>query len=119
MRPFLVTAIFVMLAGCATRPQTGEPLPQPQPSSQDPHVHGPIVGLTSQEVVQLLGTPALQIREGNSLKLQFRSNSCVLDAFLYPPPGAAAPYRVTYVDTRTPSLAPADQGACVHSLEGP
>lgn len=115
MRHLLVSASFVLLAACATRPQTGEP----QPPSPDQHVHGPIIGLTSQEVVQLLGTPVLQIREGNSLKLQFRHRYCVLDAYLYPPPGAAGPYRVTYVDTRTRSLVPVDQDSCLHAFEGP
>ncbi|QIL01861.1 hypothetical protein G7078_03035 [Sphingomonas sinipercae] len=82
-------------------------------------MHGPIIGLTPQELVQQLGSPALQIREGSSLKLQFRNAECVLDAYLYPPPGAAAPLRVTYVDARNRSLASVDQGACLHSFEGP
>ena len=104
------------LSACATRPQASPPQPQPRPDLQ--HTHGPIIGLTTQELVELLGTPALQIREGNSLKLQFRSSYCVLDAFLYPPPGAAAPYRVTYVDTRSKSLAEVDQESCLHAFEG-
>lgn len=80
---------------------------------------GAIIGLTSQELVQRLGSPALQIREGTSLKLQFRSPFCVLDAYLYPPVGApAAPYRVTYVDARSRALAPVDQATCLSSLQG-
>ena len=119
MRRFLLSSTFLLLAACATRPQGVQPQPQqPRPPVSE-HTHGPIIGLTSQELVQLLGTPALQIREGASLKLQFRSRFCVLDAYLYPPPGAAAPLRVGYVDTRSRALAAVDQGACLHSLEGP
>jgi hypothetical protein len=67
--------------------------------------------------VHRFGTPALQIREGNSLKLQFRSDQCVLDAYLYPT--GNAPYRVTYVDTRTRALSETDQALCISSLAAP
>ncbi len=73
--------------------------------------------MTAEEMVRRFGTPALQIREGVSLKLQFRSDQCVLDAYLYP--AGNAPLRVTYVDTRTRSLAEADQAVCIDSLEAP
>ena len=118
MRLFLLSISFVLLAACASRPQpSAQPLPQPLPPS--PHqTSGGIIGLTSQEVVQRLGTPALQIREGNSLKLQFRGRFCVLDAYLYPPVGQAAPYRVTHVDARNRSLAAVDQATCLASLQG-
>ena len=81
-------------------------------------MRGAIIGLTSQDLVQRLGTPALQIREGSSLKLQFRSRYCVLDAYLYPPVGQAAPYRVTYVDARSRTMAPVDQATCLSTLQG-
>ena len=117
MRRIIVTSGFVLLAACA-RPQG--PGPQsPDPPSSGEHTHGPIIGLTAEELVRLLGTPALQVREGSSLKLQFRHRYCVLDAYLYPPPGAAAPYRVSYVDTRTRALAPVELGSCLHAFEGP
>jgi hypothetical protein len=115
----LALASFVLLAACTTAPQPIQPpmpqLPLPRPSQQSP---GAIMGLTSQELVQRLGTPALQIREGNSLKLQFRSRFCVLDAYLYPPVGQAAPYRVTHVDARTRALTPVDQATCLSSMQG-
>jgi hypothetical protein len=73
--------------------------------------------MTAEDLVRRFGNPALQIREGNSLKLQFRSGECVLDAYLYPT--GNAPYRVTYVDTRTRALAEIDQQTCIRSLEAP
>ena len=75
------------------------------------------MGLTAEDLVRRFGTPALQVREGSSLKLQFRGRQCVLDAYLYPNPGGL--YRVTYVDTRTRALADVDQALCVASLEAP
>jgi hypothetical protein len=117
MRGFLASSCFVLLAACAGGPQR---LPPPQRQLPPPPQQsgGAIIGLTSQDLVQRLGSPALQIREGNSLKLQFRSRYCVLDAYLYPPLGHAAPYRVTYVEARTRALAPVDQATCLASLQG-
>ena len=112
--PFTLS-LLVLVSACARAPIAPQPMPQLPAST---HTRGQIIGLTSQELVQRLGAPALQIREGNSLKLQFRDERCVLDAYLYPPPGAAAPYRVTYVDARTPTLAELAPAACIAVLEG-
>jgi hypothetical protein len=119
MRRF-VPAITLFLAACATAPQ------QPVPQVQQPRVITPsrpertssLVGLTASELVGHFGNPALQVREGTSLKLQFRGPRCVLDAYLYPPP-AGGMQRVTYVDTRSPSGADTDQLACISALETP
>ena len=73
--------------------------------------------MTADELIRRFGTPALQIREGTSLKLQFRSDVCVLDAYLYPT--GNAPHRVTYVDTRTRAMADVDQAICIDSLGSP
>ena len=117
MRRFLLSCSFLLLAACATRPQPVQPQQQPPP--QAPRQQGgAIIGLTTEELVRRLGAPALQIREGASLKLQFRGRFCVLDAFLYPPPGHAAPYRVTYVEARNRTMAPVDQATCLASLQG-
>ena len=112
----LVPALALFLAACATRPQ---PTPQPVPVAPQPQVRSSILGLTAAELVGHFGNPALQIREGQSLKLQFRSRFCVLDAYLYPPDNAAGPQRVTHVDTRAPSGANSDQAACISALENP
>ena len=61
------------------------------------------------------GTPALQIREGSSLKLQFRGARCVMDAYLYPSGGSGV-LKVTHVDTRAPSGVTTDQAACIFAL---
>ena len=72
------------------------------------------MGLSAAGLVNLFGTPALQVREGPGLKLQFRSRSCVLDAYLYPEPTEE---RVTYVETRLPSGDPANAQSCYDTLK--
>ena len=112
-------AILVCLlgAGCETVPK--EPPPQPTTvTPARPHVRGDLIGMSAGELVQRLGNPALQVREGQGLKLQFRTSRCVLDAYLYPPPGGVGGDRVTYVDTRLRSGADTDQRSCVAAIVG-
>jgi hypothetical protein len=113
MRRLTLVSLLLLASACARAPAP-QPVPQPPPSE---HVRGQVIGMTTDELVRRFGTPALQIREGSSLKLQFRSDVCVLDAYLYQT--GSAPYRVTYVDTRTRSLAAIDQAICVNSLGRP
>ena len=115
MRRFSAVSLALLVAGCATAPRPSTESVSEVPQST--HTRGAIVGLTAEELVRRLGTPALQIREGDSLKLQFRSDQCVLDAYLYP--SGNAPYRVTYVDARSRSLADVDQALCIASIEAP
>jgi len=110
MRRFLVLSLSLLLTACATRPTTK---PVPEQPREEPR--GALIGMTTDELIRHFGTPALQIREGESLKLQFRNAQCVLDAYLYP--GKNAALQVSHVDTRTRALAEIDQAACVSSLE--
>jgi hypothetical protein len=113
MRRFLLCSAPLLVAGCASAPK---PAATPQ-VPQSEHTRGRIIGLTAEDLVRRFGTPALQIREGESLKLQFRNGRCVLDAYLYAV--GNAPYRVTYVDARTRALAAIDQALCIDLLEAP
>jgi hypothetical protein len=117
MRRSLALSLLLFAAACAPRPQAvSVPTPTPQPPAPQMR-QSSLYGLNSQELVGHFGKPALQIREGNSVKLQFRSNRCVLDAYLYP--ARDGQMRVTYVDTRGPSGADMDQAACILALETP
>jgi len=111
MRRLSVVFTSLLLAACATAPRHAEPEQVPAVA----HRHDGLIGMTADDLVRRFGTPALQIREGNSLKLQFRNPQCVLDAYLYP--DGSNPYRVTYVDTRTRALAAIDQATCERSLQ--
>lgn len=114
----LILASTLVLAGCAVRPE--QPVVQAPPVvARPPQDRSSILGLTASELVGHFGNPALQVREGVGLKLQFRSNRCVLDAYLYPPEGGSGTQRVTYVDTRLPSGVATDQAACISALENP
>lgn len=116
MRHLLAIVPVLLLAACATGPQA---LPQ-QPTAPvaEPPERGDLIGLTSGELIQRFGTPTLQIREGTSLKLQFRGRHCVLDAYLYPPADGRGVDRVTHVDTRVRSGADTDQRGCIATLQG-
>jgi hypothetical protein len=114
MRSLIALSLALLVGACAPRlQQVSAPSPQvPQPQPQQP---GSLTGLTAQELVGRFGAPALQIREGTSLKLQFRGSRCVMDAYLYPS-GSSGTLKVTHVDTRTPTGADFDQAACIFSL---
>lgn len=111
MRRILLAAT-LFLSACATAPepvrQTPVSLPQPA------RIRSDLLGMTAPELVQRFGTPALSIREGSGLKLQFRARSCVLDAYLYPAP--SGPERVSHVDARFASGADTDQRACIAAM---
>ena len=112
----LILATAFLLAGCATRPQQ-PPAVQPAVVTPSPESRSNLLGLTAGQLVQLFGNPALQVREGQSLKLQFRGRGCILDAYLYAPAGGGA-QRVEHVDTRWQSGIDADQARCVAALYG-
>ena len=116
MRRYLALSLTLSLGACATAPRQ-VPAPEPQPVVEPARPHGQLGGLTANELVGHFGMPALQIREGSSLKLQFRGRVCVLDAYLYPQSGGAL--RVTHVDTRSPNGADIDQAVCILALENP
>jgi hypothetical protein len=114
MRRLILTSA-AFLSACATAPQPSANVPQQIPAQ--PQIRRGLIGLSASELIGHLGNPALQIREGSSVKLQFRGRSCVLDAYLYPV--ANGGLHVTHVDTRTPSGIDFDQAACIASLEHP
>ncbi|MFL6726787.1 MAG: hypothetical protein ACJ8FS_09775 [Sphingomicrobium sp.] len=113
MRRYFALSLILFVAACAPRPQ--QPPPPPPPVQPQPEETTSLSGLTAQELVGRFGTPALQIREGNSLKLQFRGPRCVMDAYLYPS-GGSGTLKVTHVDTRQPTGGDIDQAACIFSL---
>ncbi|MES2000798.1 MAG: hypothetical protein V4444_00580 [Pseudomonadota bacterium] len=108
-------SLTLFVAACATSPQ--RPSPQPAPVTPVVQHRGGLVGLTVQQIVSKLGNPALQIREGSSLKLQFRNSRCVIDAYLYPAAGNAALLRVEHVDIRAPSGVKSNEQVCVNLFQ--
>ena len=115
MRRYLALSLILFAAGCAPRPQAAS-VPAVVTPTAPPSQLGGLYGLNVQELANRFGKPALQIHEGNSVKLQFRSVRCILDAYLYPS-SRDGQLRVTYVDTRLPSGADMNQAACISALQ--
>jgi len=116
MRRYLAFAA-LFLSACATTPEPTPTKPQVVTPQVQPE-RGDLIGLTATDLIQRFGTPTLQIREGNSLKLQFRAQACVLDAYLYPSATGQGVARVTHVDTRLRSGADTSQQTCIAALTG-
>ena len=114
----LITLALLALSACArVATETATPTPPPVPPVTQSRESGVLIGLTGNELVTRFGRPALQIKEGNSFKLQFRGQLCVLDAFLYP--SAGAQYRVTHVEARSRAGSDTNQADCIRALEYP
>jgi len=114
----LTFALVLVVAGCAAprQPAPVASTPPPAITPSQPEDRASVIGMTAAELVSHFGSPALQIREGNSLKLQFRTPSCVLDAYLYPTAGGGA-QRVTHIDARLPSGVDTNAQACAAQLD--
>ena len=99
-------------AGGASAP-TQPPVAQQNPMSDIRGLEA-VMGKDVRSLTRLFGEPRLDIREGDARKLQFTSDACVLDMYLYPK-GSSEPV-VTYVDARTPDGRTADRASCVAAL---
>ncbi|MEO7635180.1 MAG: hypothetical protein ABIS38_05985 [Sphingomicrobium sp.] len=111
---FLLATAMLLLSACATAPKPVVPAPiTPTTSVHD--TRGGLIGLNPSQLVSRLGNPALQVREGSSVKLQFRNTRCVLDAYLYPQ--TVNDLRVTHIDTRAPSGVDTNQTVCIATFE--
>lgn len=118
MRRVLLVPILFLSACAAGREDAAVPERTPAPLATDSgHRHGRLVGMNARELGALFGTPALQVREGPGLKLQYRGGGCVLDAYLYPPSQGTGTERVTYVDARRSSGTEIDRSACEAAIE--
>ena len=143
MTRFLLAAAATMaLAACVSAPPRGVPStqtpPPPRPSVTQPvapqiSVPPPVVGFIMPEIMsgrgldsvlrengpsllRKFGTPRLQTAEGDMRKLQFASQACVLDIYLYPLAPGGDPV-ATWVEARRSSDgADVDRAACVAAL---
>ncbi len=115
------TAIGVVVAGltlsaCATAPavrQNALPVP-PVPGYGTAGLER-VMGQNANALSQLFGQPLLDLTEGAGRKLQYGSDICVLDAYLYPPAAGGVPV-VRHVDARQRTGAPIDRASCVAAL---
>ena len=74
-----------------------------------------VMGQNAAQLIRRFGQPRLDITEGAGHKLQFTSDRCVLDAYLYPQRQGSEPI-VTHVDARSPTGEDVDRAACIATL---
>lgn len=113
MRRLAVSA-FLFAAACTPTPKPVTTVPTPV-IPQRPE-RGDLIGLSVEDLGERFGTPDLQVREGDGLKLQYRARSCVLDAYIYGPESGQGVARVMHVDSRLPDGRDTDQAACEAAL---
>jgi hypothetical protein len=78
---------------------------------------GGVIGSPAAALTARLGSPRIDLAEGDARKLQFAGRTCVLDIYLYPLSAAAEP-TATHVAARLrQGGAPADPGACLREVE--
>lgn len=140
----LAPMLALLLAGCATTPQSRSSsqqgptrAPPPRPAAQPvpptnpapppptgfrapqvlrvPGLEG-VIEADADSLIRQFGTPRLDVAEGDMRKLQFAGEACVLDLFLYPLREGGKPV-ATYLDTRRASDGlDVDRRACVEAL---
>lgn len=98
----LITALIPLTVTACVQPGAPVPMveapPPPQPGLEL------VMGKDAPAVVALLGRPTLDRSEGPGRHLQFASDACVLDLYLYPP-------RPQRVGPAAPATAAAPQSA--------
>ncbi len=130
-KPVLVAIIAaMMLAGCAAgaipparTPAAATAGDRPAPRSyagtasvRPPPGSDAVIGRDAADLARMFGAPRLTIALGSDgQKLQFASDRCVLDAYLYAPRSGETPV-VTHVDARDAAGEDIDRAGCIAAL---
>lgn len=125
-RAFLILPAVLLLAACgdgggprliptASRPEPGKPVARP--ALREPGLAG-VIGADAGALIRQFGAPRLDIREGDARKLQWSGTACILDAYLYPVPGASEG-QASFVDARRGDGRDVDRAACIAALRKP
>lgn len=130
----LVMIALLTVSACATGPRAGTKL-EPgvtrtggltttvrsegsfkAPSVQNIAGVSGLIGAGPDRLTRHFGDARLDLSEGDARKLQFASDQCVLDVFLYPLEPGATP-TATYVEARDPANgAKVDEASCIRQL---
>lgn len=76
-----------------------------------------VIGKGASALTQRFGKARLDLSEGDARKLQFSSNDCVLDIFLYPLRDNAAPVATHVEARRRVGGANTDRAQCIEEVE--
>ncbi len=75
-----------------------------------------VIGARAEQLTASFGDARIDLSEGDARKLQFASDTCVLDVFLYPLEPGETPI-ATYAEARNPDGGAAlDEAQCVREL---
>ena len=141
MRLVVVTLLTLLLAACATPRQQASPMPAPVAIPERPRAaptlipppQPPVAGFRVPEImrgpgldgvvrehapslIRQFGTPRLNVVEGDMRKLQWASEACVLDAYLYPLRPDAEPVATWLEARRASDGAEVDLLLCMQAL---
>lgn len=132
-------ALALLVSACVAAPRpasTSAPVPTGQRPAPPPQVSRPaapaggfrapkvmsipgledVIGKNATALANMFGPPRLTVNESDAQKLQFSSEACVLDVYLYPLTPRAQP-TATYVNARRPSDGQdVDRAACARAL---
>lgn len=118
MRMIVATGALLLTAACTgSSPPVASPgtyVPVPIPRTAAAAGLDRVVGHSATELTRLFGRPDADLTEGPARKMQFGSQICVLDAYLYPSKKGEAV--VTHVDTRQRDGRAIDGASCIAAL---
>lgn len=105
------------------RAQEKQAQAQKKPQTRTPPAEAPrsmseldrVMGKDARALVQLFGQPVQDVLEASARKLQFASNDCILDVYLYAPIEGKDPV-VTFVTARVADGRDAERNSCISAL---
>ncbi len=132
LAPAIASTLGLLLSACAGGPASGRYVSTgntaaPAPSAPSPAFRAPqvmraqgvdsIIGQAAGSLARRFGEARLDVAEGDARKLQFVSDGCVLDIYLYPLEAGRAPV-ATHVEARVRQGGGAtDRAACIEAIE--
>ena len=96
----------------AAKPQTRTP-PAEAPRSMSELDR--VMGKDARALIHLFGQPVQDVLEASARKLQFASNDCILDVYLYAPAEGKEPV-VSFVTARVSDGRDAERNSCISAL---
>ena len=111
----LTSSLGLALAGCTSSTGGARPM-QPIPITYGTVGLERVMGQDARALTTLLGKPNADVQEGLGRKLQFGSELCVLDAYLYRPANNRGEPVVSHVDARQRDGSSIDRASCVAAI---